>query len=183
MLVGERIKALRKIRKMKLKELAERSGVQIATLSRIEHKKMTGTVDSHLKIAKALNVDITELYKEIKSKESLPTAPLASSAAESFSYNNNASYEILGVNVTAKRMLPLVLRIEPNGKTIAEQNHPDAEKFIFVLEGKIDIHIGDETHSLNANDTLYFKAAISHVIENTGKKPARLISIVSPAIL
>ena len=44
MLIGKRVKELRKARNMSLSELAKLSGVQIATLSRIENLKMIGTL-------------------------------------------------------------------------------------------------------------------------------------------
>jgi transcriptional regulator with XRE-family HTH domain len=63
--IGSAIKELRQHRKMKLIELAEISKVQLATLSRIEHGIMTGTVETHIDIAKALGVRLTEIYKYI----------------------------------------------------------------------------------------------------------------------
>ena len=126
MLVGEKIKALRKAQKMKLKELAEKSGVQIATLSRIEHKKMTGTLESHLRIAKALGADITDLYSDAKPPAARAESPIASTVAETFAYNDKAAYEILAANILAKKMLPIVLTLQPGGRTTAEQNPPDS---------------------------------------------------------
>ncbi|MCK5178412.1 MAG: helix-turn-helix transcriptional regulator, partial [Candidatus Omnitrophica bacterium] len=62
MYIGKRLRELRMAQGMSLSGLAEKSGVQIATLSRIEHLKMTGTVESHMNIARALDIDITQLY-------------------------------------------------------------------------------------------------------------------------
>lgn len=183
MLIGEKIKVLRKVKRMKLKELAEKSGVQIATLSRIEHKKMMGTVESHIKIAKALGIDITELYKDIKSDKSEIETPIASSLAESFSYNDKASYEILASNILSKRMLPIVLKIEPGGRTSLEQNLPDTEKFIFILEGDVTVHIDKSAYALSTNGTLYFKASFPHFIENNGNTTTKLISVITPVSL
>ena len=45
MLIGEIIHRLRKEKKMTLVELAEKSGVALATLSRIENGRMTGTLN------------------------------------------------------------------------------------------------------------------------------------------
>ena len=70
MYIGKRVQELRKVRGMSLTELAEKSGVQIATLSRIENMKMTGTLESHMNIARALGVDVTQLYSAIIREES-----------------------------------------------------------------------------------------------------------------
>ena len=67
--IGTNLKKHRKAKGLTLSALAETSSVQIATLSRIENLKMTGTLESHMKIAKALGVEITELYKGIIREE------------------------------------------------------------------------------------------------------------------
>ena len=54
MFIGQRIKQLREAQKMTLTELSEKSGVQLATLSRMENMKMTGTLESHIAIAQTL---------------------------------------------------------------------------------------------------------------------------------
>jgi phosphoribosylamine-glycine ligase len=56
---GEIIHGLRKEKKITLLELSEKSGVALATLSRIENGKMTGTLKSHMNICKTLEIDIT----------------------------------------------------------------------------------------------------------------------------
>lgn len=47
--IGRIIRRLRKERKITLLELSQKSGVAIATLSRIETGKMTGRLKSHLR--------------------------------------------------------------------------------------------------------------------------------------
>ena len=48
MYIGEKLHAIRKAKRISLTELSEKSGVQMATLSRIENKKMVGTLESHM---------------------------------------------------------------------------------------------------------------------------------------
>lgn len=180
MFIGKRIRELRKARKMTLTEMAERSKVQIATLSRIEHEKMTGTLESHMAVAQALGVDITALYQNL----SAPTPPaLLEPPADAFTYNEGASYEILTSRVLSKKMMPVMLKIDPDGQTTPEQNPPGAEKFLFVLEGKVSVHVGEQTVELGPKQTLYFDAHLKHHFTNTGKKTARLIAVTTPVNL
>jgi transcriptional regulator with XRE-family HTH domain len=51
--IGDNIKSQRLKRRLTLTELSLKSGVQLATLSRIENNKMSGTVKSHKSIAQA----------------------------------------------------------------------------------------------------------------------------------
>jgi len=63
--MGKRIKELRKLKRMTLVRLSEKSGVQLATLSRIENNKMTGSLESHAQICLALGIKLSELYEGV----------------------------------------------------------------------------------------------------------------------
>ncbi|HCI44234.1 MAG TPA: hypothetical protein DE315_01695, partial [Candidatus Omnitrophica bacterium] len=148
MYIGKRVQELRKVKGMSLTELAEKSGVQIATLSRMENMKMTGTLESHMNIARALGVDITQLYSAIIKEEDKAAVQTPKSLSDVFVHSEKSSYEILTSNVLGKRMMPILLKIEAGGETNTEQNQPGSEKFVFVLEGKIEIQAGEKTYSL-----------------------------------
>ena len=68
MKLGKRLKALRKEKKITLKELSEKSGVQIATLSRIENDIMTGTLQSHINICRVLGISLSDFYRELENE-------------------------------------------------------------------------------------------------------------------
>jgi transcriptional regulator with XRE-family HTH domain len=183
MLIGKKIKEFRKKQNMSLSDLARKSGVQIATLSRIENQKMIGTLQSHQDIARALGIDVTELYRSgpyIRETSAVAPSP---SPSETFTYNKAASYELLTSQVLSKKMMPVLLRIEPKGQTNPEQNQAGGERFIFVLEGQIIAHVGAKTYTLTPSNTLYLDAAQKHYFENTGISVARAISVLTPVTL
>lgn len=183
MYIGKKIEELRKARGMKLIELAEKSGVQIATLSRMENMKMTGTLESHMQIAKALEVDITHLYANIIKEENKVGLNAQKSTTGVFVHNDKSSYDILASNVFSKRMMPVLLKIDPEGSTHKEQNQPGAEKFVFVLEGKIEARIGAEIFPLSKTNSLYFDASLEHWFVNKGKTTARVLCVKTPVAL
>ncbi len=183
MLIGKRLKELREKNNMSLKDLSEKSGVQIATLSRIENLKMTGTINSHLSIAKALCIELVDLYADANHEETKTAVVQVNkpqAAAESFTYNDLASYEILTTQLFKKKMMPIILRIEPDGKTNPEQNPAGAERFVFILEGEVTAYIGKDTYTLKTNSSLYFDASLEHHFENNGKKTVKMISVITP---
>ena len=184
MYIGKRIKELREAKKISLTDLSKQSGVQLATLSRIENLKMSGTVESHLNIAKALGVDITDLYRGITKEEKRPTeVRTAEALTEKFAHSDQAYFEILTGNILSKKMMPILLKIEPGGKTNAEQNQPGTEKFVFVLEGSVAVWVGGKAYSLAKNDTFYFNAALEHDFVNSGPGPAKVIVVGTPVAL
>lgn len=183
MYIGEKIKTIRKSKHMSLTDLSSASGIQMATLSRIEHKKMVGTLESHIMIAKALGVDVTELYAEI-SQSSYPTEVTSpKDNADVFTHSEKSSYEILTKNVLQKKMMPTLIQIEPDGRTNKEENAKGNEKFIYVLDGTIQAIIGSSTHTLPKHHSIYFDSSIPHVFENNGKTKAKVLSIATPVSL
>jgi len=183
MYIGKRLKELRKTKGVSLTELAEISGVQIATLSRIEHMKMTGTIESHINIAKALEVDITQLYTGIIKDEDKVSLKTSKSSTDVFIHSDKSSYEILTSNVLSKKMMPILLKIEAGGKTNMEQKKIGTEKFIYVLDGKIEVTLDNETYALSKSNTLYFDASLEHCFINIGKSTARIICVSTPVAI
>jgi transcriptional regulator with XRE-family HTH domain len=182
MKIGQQIERLRKLKKMSLTQLAKDSGVQIATLSRIENNRMTGTLDSHVAIAKALGVDITELYQNLQKED-----PLKAGQGETFtaisSSDGKTSQEILARQVSSKKMLPMLVKIEPKGSTAVEALPGGTERFVYVLEGTVEVKLKDQTVRLTPKMSLYFNASGPHSIDNTGARPAKVISVSTPVHL
>ncbi len=183
MFIGKKIKEIRETQGMSLSELAERSKVQIATLSRLENLKMTGSLESHMNIARALGVDITKLYAGIVKEESRVDVKTQNSSTDVYIHNDKSSYEILTNKVLSKKIMPILLQIEPEGKTNKEENLVGTEKFIYVIEGKVMAYIGQENYSLSKGNSLYFDASLEHYFENENKTVTRIICVSSPVTL
>ncbi len=181
--IGEKIKQLRKAKKMTLSELSQASGVALATISRIENAVMTGTLESHIAIAKALGIALPQFYSEVEQESKTIDASSEKSRSDIFIHSDKSSYEMLTTSVLSKKMMPVLLKIEPNGKTAIEQAKTGTEKFIFVVSGKIEVIISDKKHILDENDTLYFDASLSHSYRNIGKVQARMICVTTPPML
>lgn len=183
MYIGQKIKELREARRMTLTELSLKSTVQLATLSRMENLKMTGTLESHINIARALEVGLAELYSNITTDDKRIDQKDPRAKTDIFLGSGKSSYEILTAKVLSKKMMPILLKIEPGGKTNLEQNPIGSEKFIFILDGKIEAHVENDTYSLSRHNTLYFDASLSHYFVNAGQSAARVICVGTPVVL
>lgn len=65
MIVGQNIRRLRYERGLKLRELAEKSGVAVSTLCELEKgTTVTGRYETLERVAKALGVTIADLWRE-----------------------------------------------------------------------------------------------------------------------
>ena len=91
-----------------------------------------------------------------------------------FTHSDEASFEILTKNIMNKKMMPTLVRIEEGGKTNKEQSQGGAEKFIFVLDGHVEINVNNQVFILHKYNTLYFDASLPHHFRNTGKGAAKI---------
>ena len=73
--------------------------------------------------------------------------------------------------------------IENGGKTNKEQNQIGTEKFIFVLDGNVEININNQAFILHKYNTLYFDASLPHYFRNLGKGVVKLICVGTPVSL
>lgn len=67
--LGTALRKLRTEHNMTLVQLSQLSGVQIATLSRMENDKAVGHLESYYKIAEAYGLKLSELFREIEKGE------------------------------------------------------------------------------------------------------------------
>lgn len=182
--LGARIRSLRRAAKLTLTELSQLSGVALATLSRLETGRMTGTLDSHMAIAKALGVPLPELYREVAAETPLVIVHRrAQPNSDRFVYGKGATFEMLTSKVFAKRMMPLLITLAPGKSTQVEESQPGVEAFLYIVSGTIEAQVGADRHRLQAGDTLYFAAALPHGWRNTGRRVATGVCVTSPPAL
>lgn len=181
---GGRLKQLRTEQGLSLEELAQRCGLALATLSRLENGHGEGTFRTHQKIARALGVDVTELYKGVERTELGASVVRSDSPdTERFTYDAKASAVLLAHQVTGRRFLPQLLTLQPGGKTAVEQYRPGAERWLYGLEGEVEVKVGEETHRVGRGNALYFKGSLAHQFRNAGAGTAKAILVTSPVVL
>lgn len=181
--LGQRIQTLRKERRLTLIEVAKRTGIDQATLSRIENGKMTGTLESHMRIAEALGLHLTELYKGVIDKIEEKKEKEVRRKLETFSHSSGAVAELLTTGVLQKKMMPLILKLKGGGYTETEEFAAGTERFVYSLKGEVEINLTDEKRSLKAGECLYFNAATPHHFRNLLKSESWCLLVITPTSL
>lgn len=184
--VGARLRVLRASQKVTLVELAKASGVDAATISRIETGKMVGTLESHIKLATALGYKITDLYagiEEARAKDAVTVQPPSQTQAVYVHQAGKSSTTMLTADILKKKLMPVLITIEPGGSTTKEEAKVGTEKFLYVLEGAVEAKVGEATHPLRRGSSLYLDASIPHSLKNAGHSVAKCLSVVTPPAL
>jgi transcriptional regulator with XRE-family HTH domain len=181
--IGQYLRKVRKNQGLTLLELSRKSNVALGTLSRIETGDMTGTLESHMQITKALGQTLAEFYGEVErltatQREQKETAP-----AKLFVHSKGTSSTILAKDIFNKKMLPVLIELKPGAKTQTDELKVGTEKFIYVLSGKIAAVVAKDKKVLSKDATLYFDASLPHYIKNIGKIEATYLCIATPVNL
>ena len=181
--LGKTIKILRKKQGLTILDITEKTGIDKATLSRIENDKMRGTVNAHLKIAEALGVRLPDLYEDVLSEQNFSEEKLTKDKLETFSHSSGAIAELLTTGALQKKMLPIALTIRSHGQTEREEFPVGAERFVHVMKGSLTIIFSDNAVTLKKGESLYFNGARPHHFENRSKSEVRCLSVVTPVSL
>ncbi|MFC1809209.1 helix-turn-helix domain-containing protein [Candidatus Omnitrophota bacterium] len=180
--LGDRIRNLRKQKKITLVELSKMTGVAQASLSRIETGIMNGTVESHRKIAEALAMSLSEMYTGIDPKLSEITYKSDDSIKKDAEVKgDNVRFELLTTQMTTRKFAPILISIPQNELVTYEKLERGTDKFLWVQSGTIMVTLNNNDYTLNQNETIYFDASFSHIIKNTGIQEARILSVTSPS--
>lgn len=181
--LGKKIRELRKKQALTIVDITAKTGIDKATLSRIESGKMRGTVNAHMKIAEALNIRLPDLYEGVLSGQQAKEEKISKKKIETFSHASGAVAELLTSGALQKKMLPVLLKIKAGGRTETEEYPIGTERFAYIMSGAVELTLGTETLSLKRGESLYFNAARPHHFENQGTAEAVCMSVITPASL
>lgn len=181
--LGNRIQSLRKERRLTLVEVARKSGIDQATLSRMENGKMTGTLDSHMKLAEVFGIRLPELYERVVEKLEEAKDKIAQQKIETFSHSSGAVAELLTTAVLQKKMMPVLLKLKAHAHTETEEYSGITERFIYVLKGSAELVLAEDKKTLKEGESLYFNASRPHHFRNAGKSECRVLSVITPSSL
>lgn len=177
-IVGMKIRELRNRRKFSLRTLAERSGLNINTLSLVENGKSSPSVGTLQQLARALEVPMTAFFEsEPVSKRVVFTSHNHRPEA-TFS---NAHMQNLGKDLASNAIQPFVVTLEPGAGSGERMIVHTGHEFVYCLSGRILYVIDEIEYSLDPGDSVVFEAHLPHQWKNTDEKQSQIILVLYPA--
>lgn len=180
--MGQRIRDLRKKRKLTLQDVADKARLAVSTMSKIERGLLAPTYDKFSRIAAALDVDIISLYASDSAQLEEGAFLIARDGETVAQKNETYTYEILFSQASGKAMLPAVCDLRPIEEMNVDSHirHPGQE-FIYVLAGTAIVHLENRPPAiLNVGDSAYFDSNQGHIYSAAGKEGARVLFLTAP---
>jgi transcriptional regulator with XRE-family HTH domain len=183
--IGSKIKMLRQQQGMSLNQTAQRAGVSVTTIHKLERSEMTPTITVLMKVADAFGEKVGFFLGE-------------ESNNSEFGYIQGAEYTPRGGgkrfrNTSGNTQVDYVAFRLKDGKLLAlltslksgtisghkPQSHP-GEEFVYCLSGEIRYEVDEKTYLLKKGNSLHFHANLPHRWEVTGNKGTKNLWIITP---
>ena len=175
--IGQRLKTLRQKQGLSQRKLAQIAGVSNATVSLIEHGRTDPSMGLLRKILNSLGVSFAEFF----SSETTTSEKYYYSRDELSEIGSGPiSYLQVGSDLSESQLQILYERYDPGADTGQSMLSHDAEEGGIVLQGRLELTIGDEVQVLSAGDAYLFNSRLPHRFRNTGNEECLVVSACTP---
>jgi transcriptional regulator with XRE-family HTH domain len=164
--IGERIRKIREGKGLSLEELSRLTGFDVQFLSNLENNMAQPQLGTVIKLSKALDSAFgrlvsgvgDKLYSVTRKNERRTVSRSTSQKSQKQVY----VYKSLAPDVKGRHMEALLVQLEEDPEN--EVSVHEGEEFIFVLDGVVEMGIGEDRFELEPGDSVYYLSTTPHHI-------------------
>ena len=183
--VGQRIRDLRRSRKLSLEVVAGSTDLSIGFLSQIERGLSSPSLRVLATLADVLGIGIAGLFgaKETAGTGSDAIVTREQQRAELNLWRTGISKQLLSPSGSDGRLNLFLVHMEPGGSTGDELYTHDGEEAGLVIEGEMNLTVDAESWTLKQGDSFRFASRRPHRFSNPSDKAKAVVlwvNCVSP---
>ena len=179
--MGMRVKKARESRGLSIFDIYLRTNIDVDVLSQIEEGEFTPPLGTVIKLAKALDLKMGyfisgeegKAYTIVRRYNRKAISRYDSSKEKHYGYG----YEFLAPHKTDRHMEPFLVTLEPS-ETEEERSTHDGQEFIFVLDGKMEVRLGEEIHILEPGDSIYYDSTVPHLVKCHSQETTKILAVL-----
>ena len=180
--IAERVRELRAAHALSLDALAARTGVSRSMISLVERGESSPTAVVLEKLAAGLGVTMAAMF-EAPRAASTPAGPVARRGEQPLWRDPGSGYVRRNVSPAGVPQPMQIVEVEfpPKARVAFETGARDVriQQQVWVLEGTIEITVGDELHRLRDGDCLAMQLDRPTMFHNPTRKPARYAVVMA----
>ncbi len=177
--IGERLKSLRAGSGLTLDQLADRSGVSRAMISRIERAEASPTAALLARLCEGLGLTLSAFF----APEEPSSSPLSRRAQQRLWRDPMTGYLRRSVSPPGMPSPVDIVEIEfPAGARVSFPPREESRvmtQHVWLFEGMLDMVLADATHRLQPGDCLFMDIGDAFDFYNPSDKPARYAVILN----
>jgi transcriptional regulator with XRE-family HTH domain len=185
--VGSKIATVRESMGVTVEQLAERSSCDARLIARLEAGDQVPSLAPLIKIARALGVRLGTLLDDAgglgpvvtRRDQAAGVARLRSLETGVGAGAGTLDFFSLAQGKATRHMEPFLITVHPGdpGDGGVLSTH-EGEELLYVLEGKIAVAYGKDTHTLGPGDSIYYDSVVPHEVRAAGPETARILAVV-----
>jgi transcriptional regulator with XRE-family HTH domain len=173
--LGRRLRALRTEHGITLAQLGSMVGLSASYLSQIERSKARPSLATLSSVAETLGVELRSFFEH-------PTPVwkvVRKGRGEAFGHSDaKVTFQLLSSGDVRGKFEPYRVICWPAMRIDADAHR--GEEFMFILEGQIEISVGEETFKLTKGDSIHYQGSQPHVWHNESERECTMIWALSP---
>ena len=177
--LGITIRELRQRHGLTIAQVSAQAGISRGMLSKIENAQTSAGLDVLNRIAQALGVSLSMLFRNFDVPQGGAQLVKKGSGMEVVRKGTKSghTYHLLAYDQGPRKLFePFLITMEDVAERFPVFQHPGTE-FIHMLKGVIEYRHGQQTYVLHPGDTLTFQGEIPHGPERLIKTPIQFLSI------
>jgi len=178
--IGARLRELRKDRGLSIQELADKVSLSIGMISQIERGLSTPSLRSLRLLAEALEVAVSWFFASPKRHTASRHIVRRADRRKLRLPDVGVVQELLSPN-SASKIEIYEVTLESGGSSGPDAYTHEGEKFGLVIEGQMQLLIGNDVHVLECGDSFHFASTQPHRFENPGSGITRFLWVVAHA--
>jgi transcriptional regulator with XRE-family HTH domain len=175
--LGERLRAIRLLRRLTLRQVAQAAGVSESFVSQLERGRSSASVATLQRLAGAVGIEISDLFA---AEPQTGHHVLRRQERQQLEWGHLGRKALL----TPKPFHSLeavAAAFDPGGSTGDEPyTHGDSEELLLVLAGRVHLQLGSELLDLSAGDSVNYRSSTPHRVSNPGDEAAEVLFVISP---
>lgn len=178
--LGNTIRELRLKHKLTIAEVAEQVGISRGMLSKIENAQTATSLDTIAKLANALGVSLSTLFRNYNMPEGGAQLVKNNEGMEVVRRGTKRghTYHLLAYDRSPTKLFePFLITMDDASEVFPTFEHSGIE-FIHMLEGKLEYRHGQRTYLLEPGDSLTFRGEVPHGPEKLIQLPIRFLAIL-----
>ena len=175
MYLGQKLRKMRKEQNLTQLELAQQVSITNGQISTIERGVSSPSLATLHRIARALNVPMTEFFEDERKKE--VELVRKGKGRKVASTKENVSVEVLCARSNAGAFNVLFTELESGELRLNPKPSVPDEYFLYVLRGKCEVQVQGDSYVMDPGDSVFVKAQKDQVIRNVGADELKLLLV------